>query len=105
MKQATAEVIVAEGVEHTAGVDIPTAQSVIYTEDVRAAVVAKYRELADRLERRELNGASVQWNDNPDQPAMVVVEAFPVVDGKRTTRLTRSTFARPEERLRSVGGA
>ena len=98
-----AEVLTAEAVERAHGVDIPTAQTIIYTEDVRASVVAKFRELADRLERGDLTGARVEWNDDPTMPAMVTVEVCPVADGKRTTRLVRSTFARPEQRMRLIG--
>ncbi len=31
----------------------------------RAIAVAKFRELADKLESRELDGARVQWGTNP----------------------------------------
>jgi hypothetical protein len=115
MKQATAEVLTGESVEHAHGVDIPNATTVIYTADTRASVVAKFRELADRLESGALNGARCEWNDDPDMPAMVTVEVFPIVQvepeivngktvtQKRTIRLTRSTFAKPEERMRLIG--
>jgi hypothetical protein len=102
MNQA-AEVLVSESVTRSdCGTDIPTADTIIYTDSPRSAFVEKMRELATRVESGALNGASCQWNDNPDQPAMVYVEAFPVVDGQRTTRLVRVTFEKPESRMRLV---
>jgi hypothetical protein len=103
MSQAHAEVLTDESVTHEYGVDIPTADTVIITDNPRGAFVAKMRELADRVECGALNGARCEWNDNPDQPAMVYVECFPVIDGKRTTRLVRVTFEAPTTRaLRGV---
>jgi len=87
--------LASESETHAYGVVIPTADTVIETANPRAAFAAKMRELADRVESGALNGASCQWNDNPDQPAMVYVECFPVVDGKRTTRLVRVKFETP----------
>jgi hypothetical protein len=80
----------------------PQTEGVIYADNPRAAAVAKFRELADKLERGELNGASCQWNDNPDQPAMVFVECHPVVDGKRTATLHRCTFQPAANRMRLI---
>lgn len=97
-----AEILKEESTTHAHGAAIPTAETVIVTDDPRAAFVAKGRELLDRVESGALNGASIQWNDNPDQPAMVYVEAFPVIDGKRTTRLVRVTFESPTKHLRIV---
>lgn len=106
MKQATAEVLVREGVgTHEGDTKHPfgDAASVIYTDDPRAAVVAKFRELADKLEAGTLQGARCEWNDDPNQPAMCVVEVTPLIDGKRHVRLTRSTFENPSERMKLVG--
>lgn len=36
--------------------------------DGRAIAVAKFRELADKLESGELDGASVEWRDNYSEP-------------------------------------
>ena len=84
------------------GATFPVVEGVIRTDDPRATFVAKMRDLADRVESGALNGARCEWNDNPDQPAMVWVECFPVVDGQRTVRLTRATFERITPSLRLV---
>lgn len=87
-------------IERHHGVDIPTVDQVVYTDDPRGWAVAKMRELADRLASGELHGARSEWRDQAEGPpsAFVMVEAFkgPTVLNGQTkrwaVRLTRVTF-------------
>jgi hypothetical protein len=93
-----------EGVVREHDVDIPTGTNVIVTANVRETVAQKFEELAAKLRSGALNGASCMWNDNPDQPAMVVVTCHPVIDGKRTMRMDRYTFEAPVRLVTREGG-
>lgn len=91
-------------VEHHHGVEIPTHDAVVYTDNPRAWVIAKIRELADRMESGDLNGSMHQWNDSPEQPAFVMVEVYHrphTVNGepkRKTLRLSRIVFKPEAER-------
>ncbi len=82
-----------------------TLGSVIYTDSPRAAYTAKLRELADRIDSGELSGARAEWNDSPEQPAMVYCEVDTVREGEpASVRFVRATFAPVASRLRAVEG-
>ncbi len=104
------QVTTVERIESHHGVEIPHVDAVVYTDDVRGWVIAKVRELADRLESGDLRGASHQWDDNPEMPAFVMVEVYDrphMVNGKAmrsSVRLSRVTFKPAAERLAVVGG-
>lgn len=80
-------------------VEFPQIGKVIYTDNPRAAVVAKFRELANKLESGELNGASCYWNDHEDQPHVHYTECDPKSFGeKRQARSFVCSFAPFSER-------
>jgi hypothetical protein len=98
----------AERIEHHHGVDIPTADTIVYTDNPRAWAADKMRELADRLASGDLHGVRSEWRQPRDgEPiAFVMVEAFarPVrINGSDklwAVRLTRTTFRPIAERLK-----
>ena len=101
------EVQTTESTVEEYGAVIPTAESVIYTDDPREMVAKKFEEMAARLRSGELRGARIEWNE--DAPAMVRVEVFQATyfdekyqEERRAVRLTRTEIKPTAERLLAV---
>lgn len=97
----------AERIETHYGVETPTVDGVVFTDDPRAWAAAKMHDLAERLASGELHGARSEWRGvrDGDPVAFVMVEAFnrPITihgsDKLWAVRLTRITFRPAAERL------
>ena len=70
-----AEVTLREWVEEAPGATIPKVETLVRTDDPKAWKIAKSRELLDRVECGELDGARCEFSGN--LPKMTYVEVFP----------------------------
>ena len=59
--------------------------------ELRAFAVGQFRELADKLEREELDGARVQWRT--DGAELVTVTVSPVSSGENTATVQLTTVS------------
>jgi hypothetical protein len=69
----------------------PTAVQSVRSGSARAVAVAKFRELADKLERGELEGARIQWREG--------LEHIECVELDYNTRQVRFTRVQIEEEV------